>query len=153
MTPFQYGFIDGSYQGTTAVLRMAAAFFADRRGRYKEVAAAGYGVSAITKLILLAVKTWPLIALSIIVDPIGKGVRTAARDALIRFNSSREDLATSFGVHRALDACGAMLGPLVAFALLAASGNQYDPIFVASFCFALIGLAVLTFFVENPGGE
>jgi hypothetical protein len=56
-------------------------------------------------------------------------------------------------VHRALDAAGAMLGPLIAFLMLAAIPRAYDLIFVASFCFAVIGLAVLVLFVRAPAAE
>ena len=61
----------------------------------------------------------------------------------------QKELATAFGVHRALDTAGAMLGPLVAFGLLALAPGAFDAIFVVSFCVALIGLGVLTLFVEN----
>ena len=64
------------------------------------------------------------------------------RDAMIALSSPPEELATAFGVHRALDTAGAMLGPLVAFGLLALAPGAFDAIFVVSFCVALIGLIV-----------
>jgi MFS family permease len=58
-------------------------------------------------------------------------------------------LATAFGVHRALDAFGALAGPLLAFAMLAVAPRSFDRVFVVSFSFALVGLAIITLFVEN----
>src|SRR5205823_340785 len=78
-----------------------------------------------------------------------KGVRTAPRDALISLSSPRGALATAFGVHRALDTAGALLGPLLAFVLLALVPGAFDAVFVVSFCAAVLGLGVLLLFVEN----
>ena len=82
-------------------------------------------------------------------DRIGKGIRTAPRDALISLSSRREGLGLAFGVHRALDTTGAMLGPLVAFALLAISPEGYDAIFIVSFLVAVLGVAVLVLMVDR----
>jgi predicted MFS family arabinose efflux permease len=90
-----------------------------------------------------------LLAATLFVDRTGKGIRTAPRDALISLSSDKQTLGTSFAVHRALDTCGAMIGPLVGFGVLALIPNGFDVVFLASLCFALIGLGVLTLFVEN----
>jgi MFS family permease len=150
MSAFQFGVLDGLYQGTAALVRVAGGLAADRWRRHKEVAAVGYGLSAACKLGLLAAGTaWTGLAGVIMLDRAGKGVRTAPRDALISLSSPRDNLATAFGVHRALDTAGALLGPLVAFGLLAVAPAGYDAVFVASFCAALVGLGVLVLFVEN----
>jgi len=153
-SPLQFGLFDGMYQAMTAFLRSAGAAIADRRRRYKEVAAFGYALSAGCKLGLLAVgSAWIASTAILFTDRIGKGVRTAPRDALISFSSRREDLAWVFGVHRALDTIGAMLGPFVAFLLLWNAPGSFDSVFVTSFCFAVVGLAVLVLFVENRRGQ
>jgi len=150
MAPLEFGIIDGLYQGTASLVRLAGGYVADRWYRYKEVAAAGYALSAFCKLgVLLAGSIFGVLTTVIILDRTGKGIRTAPRDALISLSSPREGLATAFGVHRALDTAGAMLGPLVAFGLLALAPDAFEMVFVASFGFALIGLAVLTLFVQN----
>jgi MFS family permease len=150
LSPVQYGVVDGLYQGASALVRIASGFLADRFRRYKEIAAAGYGLSAVCKLGLLAVgSTWTAISGVVLLDRTGKGIRTAPRDALISLSSPRDGLGTAFGVHRALDTTGAMLGPLVAFGLLALAPLGFDAIFIVSFCFALIGWAILMFFVQN----
>lgn len=150
LTPLQIGIVDGLYQGAAAVARLAGGFLADRWQRNREVAAVGYGLSAICKLGLLLVGgTWSLLSAVIALDRVGKGIRTAPRDALISLSSARERLGLAFGVHRALDTAGALLGPLIAFAALAFLPGGYDLVFVASFFIALTGVAALLIFVRN----
>src|SRR5512132_594771 len=150
LSPLQFGFIDGMYQGATALVRLLGGLLADRKERHKEVAATGYGASALCKLGLVAVGgAWLGTTAVLLVDRLGKGIRSAPRDALISLDSERAGLARSFGVHRALDTVGAMLGPLVAFVLLAQLPGQYNTVFLVSFSIALIGLGILVLFVEN----
>jgi len=150
--PLQYGAIDGVYNGVAvALLGLAGGLIADRRRRHKEVAAAGYGISAACKLLLLAAGgAWGWITAVVAADRLGKGVRTAPRDALISLSSERQSMAASFAVHRTLDAGGSLLGPIVAFSLLAWLPGAYDAIWVTSFVFGILGLAVLYLFVESP---
>jgi MFS family permease len=148
MAPLSFGILDGLYQGTASLVRIASGYLADRGQRYKEVAVAGYALSALCKPgILLAGSAFAPLAGLLVIDRIGKGIRTAPRDAMISFSSPPAELATAFGMHRALDTAGAMLGPLVAFGLLSLAPHAFDAIFVVSFCIALIGLGVLTLFV------
>jgi len=144
LSPLAFGFIDGLYQGAAALLRVAAGIVADSRRKHKEVAVAGYAASAVCRLLILAAgAAWSTIAAVVALDRLGKGIRTAPRDALIARSTSKESLATAFGVHRSLDAAGAMLGPIVAFALLAAVPNRFDLLFTASFGFAILGVGAL----------
>ena len=150
LTPFQFGIVDGLYHGVTALLRLASGVAVDRGGRCKEIAIAGYGASAVSRLALLAAgASWPLIAGVVALDRAAKGARAVPRDVLISLSSRPDGLATAFGVHRALDSAGAMLGPLVALGILAALPNAFDVVFVASFSVAIVGLGVLALFVTN----
>jgi len=108
MSPLQYGAIDGIYNGIAVViLSLTGGYLADRTRRYKEVAACGYGMSALCKLLLLVVgAVWGWIAAVIAIDRLGKGLRTAPRDALISLSTPAPFLAGAFAVHRALDAGG-----------------------------------------------
>jgi MFS family permease len=149
-TPLQYGVIDGIYQGASALARLAGGVAADRRRRHKQVAALGYAISAACKIgMALAGQTLAGLGALVFADRTGKGIRTAPRDALISLSSRPEGLGLAFGVHRALDTAGAMLGPLVAFALLTLAPRRFDAVFVVSFLFALVGLAILVLFVRN----
>jgi MFS family permease len=157
-SPLAFGVIDGIYNGATAVVRLASGFIGDRWRRHKEVAAAGYGISAVCKLLLLMVGTAvSAIGAVVLLDRAGKGIRTAPRDAMISLSTPKQELGTAFGVHRAMDTTGAMIGPLLAFALLAVAPLAFDSIFLISFCFALLGFAILVLFVDGrrtaPGAE
>ena len=148
-TPLQFGVVDGLQQGAAALVRVAGGFAADRTRRHKEVAWVGYAISAFSRLGLLVAQSVSALGALVFLDRTGKGIRTAPRDALISLSSERDELGTAFGVHRALDTAGAMLGPLIAFILLWLAPGEFDAIFVASFSVALIGLAVLALYVEN----
>jgi MFS family permease len=153
LSPLGFGAIDGLYQSVGSLARWIGGAAADRWRRHKEVAAAGYALSAASKIGLLAAGgAWTAIAGVIALDRIGKGVRTAPRDALISLSSPPARLATAFGVHRALDAVGALLGPLAAFSILAFSPAAFDRVFVVSLSAALVGLGILVLFVDNVPG-
>jgi MFS family permease len=150
-TPLQYGIVDGLYQGAAALVRFAGGYLGDLRRRHKGIASVGYGVSAFCKIGLAAVgSAFGAISAIIMLDRAGKGLRTAPRDAMISMSSEPENLGTSFGVHRALDTTGALIGPLIAFGLLSLAPLAFDTLFVVSFCFALAGLGVLVLLVREP---
>ncbi|MET0603671.1 MAG: MFS transporter [Baekduia sp.] len=153
LNPLQIGVLNGIQQGGSAFARLIFGFVADRMSRYREVAGIGYGLSAICKLGLLATTAFgPLMAV-LLIDRTGKGIRTAPRDAMISLSTPQDELGTAFGVHRAMDTCGAMLGPLLGFALLALTPHEYHGIFLVSFCFALIGVAILLLLVDDPARD
>ncbi|TQM79589.1 MFS transporter [Saccharothrix saharensis] len=148
----QFGLLDGLYTGATAVLRLVGGHVSDRTHRHKAVAAVGYGLSAVTKLIFPLVGASAFgIGATMAADRAGKGLRTAPRDALISLATPPDRLGAAFGVHRSMDTVGALLGPLVTFLLLYSIGTVAGPVFVVSACFAAVGLIVLVAFVrENP---
>lgn len=149
-SPLVLGAIDGLYRGAAAIVQVGSGFVSDRWQRHKEVATIGYGLSAICKVGLVAVgSSIGAIGAIVSVDRVGKGLRTAPRDALISLSSTKEALATSFGVHRAMDSAGAMLGPLIGFGVLLAAPARFDAVFVVSTLFAFLGLAVLVLAVQG----
>ncbi|KGN41242.1 major facilitator transporter [Knoellia aerolata DSM 18566] len=149
LSPAQFGLVDGLYRGVAGVSTMAAGVLSDWLRRPKLVASVGYGLSAVTRPMLLLASTAVGVAGLISVDRVGKGIRTAPRDAMIATASHPSDLGYNFGVHRALDTIGAMLGPLVAFGVLMLVPGQFDAVFVVSAAFGFVGLAVLVLLV--PG--
>jgi MFS family permease len=153
-SPLEFGFLDGIYQGAAvAFLSLGSGVLADRWRRQKEVATVGYALSALGKIALLAAgSVWTLVAGILALDRVGKGIRTAPRDAMISLSSPRDKLATAFAVHRGLDACGAVFGPLAAFLLLRSLPGAFDLVLVVSFCIALAGLGVISLLVNKPGG-
>ncbi|NML15986.1 MFS transporter [Azohydromonas caseinilytica] len=151
LSPAQYGLIDGIYNGfAIALLALLAGWLADRHARQKELALAGYGLSTLCKLVLLVASSWSALLWVVGLDRAGKGLRSAPRDALISLNTPAGQYAGAFAVHRALDACGSLLGPVVGFILLAQLPGAFDAVWVTSFVFGLLGVAVLWFFVPRP---
>ncbi|MFF7300477.1 MFS transporter [Streptomyces sp. NPDC008265] len=145
----QLGALDSLHTGATALFRIGGGYAADRFGHSKAVATSGYALSALTKLAFPAVGSAPAIGALVAADRIGKGIRTAPRDALITSAVPAADLGRAFGVHRALDTCGALLGPLIAFAVLLAVPGGYDTAFQVSFCLAAVGVVVIVAFVRR----
>jgi MFS family permease len=144
--PVAYGFVDGIYQGTSSLVRVLGGWWSDRSGRPKLVAGLGYGVSAVSRVLLLPVVGVAALTGVIALDRLGKGLRTGPRDAMIAGASTPERLGRNFGVHRALDTAGAVAGPLLAFGVLAvvpAGLAGYRAVFVLSIAAAVAGLAVL----------
>ncbi|MFF5011711.1 MFS transporter [Streptomyces sp. NPDC001165] len=151
LSPLGFGLLDGIYNGFSALVRLAGGHLADRGGgRHKWVAGFGYGISALCKPLLLVAHSLTPIGLILAADRTGKGLRTAPRDALISLSSTPKTRGRAFGVHRAMDTAGALLGPLVAFLILRATVDGYDAVFTVSFCVAVFGVLVLVLFV--PGG-
>ncbi|MEU1075885.1 MULTISPECIES: MFS transporter [unclassified Streptomyces] len=152
LSPLQFGFLDGMFNGATALVRLLGGRLADRGGRHKRVAGAGYLLSTLSRLgLLLAGGATAGIAAALAADRLGKGIRTAPRDALISLSGPPQTLGRSFGVHRAMDTTGALLGPLAAFAVLQATTDAYDAVFVVSFCTGLLGVVLLAVYV--PGAS
>jgi Na+/melibiose symporter and related transporters len=144
-----YGFLEGLHQGISAVVRIAAGYTADRSNHPKPVALAGYGLSVVARIGLLFVQGFTGITAIVGVDRIGKGIRTAPRDAMIQESSQPEHLARSFGLHRMLDTIGATIGPLLAFVVLLFVPGGYRVVFVVSLAAAVLGVAVLGLIVPN----
>lgn len=151
LSPFAYGVVDGLYQGVATFVRVGGGIAADMSGRPKAVAVSGYGLSAVCKLALLPITSGAALAAVVAVDRTGKGIRTAPRDAMIAGSTQPDVLGRAFGVHRAMDTAGALAGPLIAFAILAAIPNGFNEVFLVSFAAALVGLAVLVFLVRGVG--
>ncbi|MFT3788585.1 MAG: MFS transporter [Tepidisphaeraceae bacterium] len=120
-TPAILGLIDGVAEGGSSLLRWAAGAVSDRFAKRKPFVVAGYSISAVSKplmgLAALAIG-WPLFFGAKVLDRMGKSVRTSARDALIADSTPQEDRGRAFGVHRAMDTAGAVVGPLIAALLL-----------------------------------
>ncbi len=141
----QVAFIDGLYQSAAAIIRLLAAHWAERWQRVKLIALCGYALSFVAKLLLWLSLNYGFIAVlfSLLLDRLGKGIRTAPRDTLIANQVNHCTLGKAFGVHRTMDAFGALVGPFIASALLAYYNERYDLLFLVSAGFGLLGLWVL----------
>jgi len=108
------GLIDGVAEATASILKLFSGWLSDRIGGRKWLAVFGYGVSAITKPFFYIASSWGLVAGVRWADRVGKGIRTAPRDALVADSVTPQTRGIAFGFHRAMDTAGAMLGILIA---------------------------------------
>lgn len=150
-SPLAFGLFQGAYELANSLLRLVGGTIADRTRRPKETAAAGYGLSTLTRVGLLgsAVAGLPAVPF-LIADRLGKGLRTGPRDAMISLATPESSWGTAFGIHRTLDAAGALIGPLLAFAILLALPGSFESVFLFSVGFGLLGFAVIMTWVRNP---
>lgn len=149
LSTIAYGVVDGLYQGVSALVRIAGGWAADRSDHPKWVALVGYGLSCVARVGLLLATGAGAISAVVTADRIGKGIRTAPRDAMISAATPTADLGRAFGVHRMLDTVGAALGPLIAFVVLWAIPDGYLTVMVISLAFAVVGVALLGLLVPD----
>ena len=141
------GLIEGMADLSASSLTYLAGWLSDRSGRRKWFVIAGYGFSTLAKSILLLSSSIAGLAVFRIIERLGKGFRGAPRDAWLSSISGQATRGYAFGVHKALDKAGAVLGPLVAYALLSwlgESASAYATLFVVAFVPAVISVWVLT---------
>ncbi len=120
-SPALLGLIDGIAEGSSSVVRWLAGAMSDRFRRRKPFVVAGYSISALSKPVMglcANVGGWPLFLLGRSCDRLGKSIRTSARDALIADSTEPRYRGLAFGLHRAMDTCGAVVGPLLAVLIL-----------------------------------
>ncbi|MET9088789.1 MFS transporter [Streptomyces sp. NPDC004237] len=148
-SPLGFGTLDGVYNGVSALVQLTGGHLADRVRNHKLLAGLGYGLSALCKPLLLFAGSIGTLGTVLALERTGKGLRTAPRDAMISLSTPAARQGRAFGVHRAMDTTGAMLGPLAAFLILRAAADGYDAVFGVSACVAVLGVLVLVLFV--PG--
>ena len=143
------GLIEGIAESTASILRVFSGWFSDRLRRRKPFMVVGYGLSALSKAVLAASFHWAMVLGGRFLDRFGKGIRTAARDALISESSEAQYRGSVFGFHRAIDTMGALLGPLVALVLL----NKFDQnirfVFYLAVIPGIIGILLLATCVKD----
>ncbi len=104
------GLIEGIAEATSSVLKLFSGWLSDKLGQRKWLAVIGYGLSAITKPFFYIANSWGLIAGVRWADRVGKGIRTAPRDALVADSVTADQRGVAFGLHRTMDTAGAVLG-------------------------------------------
>ncbi len=112
------GLIDGVAEMTASLLKVFSGWLSDRLRARKWLAVVGYGLSAISKPFFYWASSWGLIAAVRWTDRVGKGIRTAPRDALVADSVSEEHRGLAFGFHRAADTAGAVVGVLIAMVIV-----------------------------------
>jgi MFS family permease len=112
------GLIEGLAETTASVLKVFSGWFSDRLGKRKWLTVAGYGISTLAKPFLYFATSWSWVLGVRFADRVGKGIRTAPRDALIADSIDESQRGLSFGVHRAMDTAGAFTGLFIAAAVV-----------------------------------
>jgi MFS family permease len=108
------GLIEGLAEATASILKLFSGWLSDRLGGRKWLAVIGYGLSAVTKPFFYFANSWEVVAGVRWIDRVGKGIRTAPRDALVADSVTKETRGLAFGFHRAMDTAGAMIGIIIA---------------------------------------
>lgn len=147
------GLIEGIADSASSLLDIFVGYLSDLRGQRKDFVIAGYGVSSLSKFGIALSTTWPLILVCRAADRLGKSVRTPPRDALIAASAAPAVRGRAFGLHRAMDTMGAVVGPILAYAILSAMGSTgaaYRTVFLLAAIPAFLVLVVIFFFVKEP---
>ena len=146
--PLVLGLVEGTAEAAAGISKYLAGRWSDRLGR-KPFIATGYGMAALGKVIVAAAYVWPVVLLGRVTDRLGKGVRSAPRDALIASSVPREAYGRAFGFHRTGDTLGAVIGPLLALVALNVLNGDVRAALRWAVVPALISVA-LVFFVREP---
>lgn len=139
------GLIEGVAVGASTAIGGLSGWFSDRIGRRKPLAFAGYSLTAVTRPVIAAAQVWPVVLAARFVERFGKGIRNAPRDALLAESTPQQHRGRAFGFERAMDSAGAVIGPLLALALVGWMGLGARSIFLISgIPGALAALLILT---------
>lgn len=141
------GLIEGLAEVTAGLLKGYFGVLSDRLGKRSIFVVLGYGLSALAKPLPGIIPNTLTVLFSRITDRIGKGVRTAPRDALLA-SYSKNNTGAVFGFHRAMDTLGAVIGPLLALLMLNLLKLNYQTIFIIAFVPSLIAV-ILTLYIKD----
>jgi MFS family permease len=147
------GFIEGTAEALSYVLRSVSGIFSDKFRKRKSLVLVGYGLSNVVKP-LFAIARTPLDVFVVRVsDRVGKAVRTPPRDALLSESVSDRRRGAAFGLHRALDQSGAIVGPVIASTVMLILGLTLRDVFWLTLIPGAIALLILLFVVKERFGD
>ena len=156
------GTIEGLAESISSLLKLFAGYLSDRLEKRKLLVVAGYSVASIARPLLAFAQTWTQVLAIRLTDRIGKGIRTAPRDAMIADTVRIEQRGIAFGFHRAMDHAGAVVGPIIGYLLVivfvanakSPTIGEFSKIFLAASVPALIAVLVAIFLMrESPQQE
>lgn len=142
------GLIGGFGESVASILKVFSGYWSDRLGRRKALVASGYATSSMSKLFFPFIPSWSYLLLLKPLERVGKGLRTAPRDAIIADSVSTEVRGRGFGLHRTLDTSGALLGSVLAFIFFWFLGWGFRTIFLIAAGIAFLALVPLIFVKE-----
>jgi MFS family permease len=149
-SPLVLGLIEGLAEGTAALMKLVSGAWSDRLGRRKPLIVAGYALGALSKPLFPLAGSAATVLAARLVDRVGKGIRGAPRDALIADLTVPEQRGAAYGLRQSLDTAGAVLGPLIAVALMAAFSGDMRAVFAVAVIPAFAAVLVLVVAVREP---
>ena len=123
------GLVEGVAESTASLVKIASGWWSDRVRRRKPLMIAGYGLSSLTRPFIALALTGGQVLAARFIDRIGKGIRTAPRDALLAASVLPDQRGAAFGLQRMMDNAGAVVGPLLAWVVLSQFGSGYRTVF------------------------
>jgi MFS family permease len=143
------GLVEGLAEAAASLTRLVAGRLADRYPR-RRLVGSGYTLAALGKVLIALAQVWPAVLVGRSVDRLGKGIRGAPRDSLLVEGVPLDARGRVFGVHRAADTAGAVIGPLVGLALYELAGHQIRPLLVIAVVPAVASALLVLAVHENP---
>ena len=143
------GAIEGFAESTASLLKLVSGWWSDRIGRRKPLVVLGYGIASFVRPFTAIAQTATQVLAIRVTDRVGKGLRSSPRDALLADSVDPSQRGRAFGFHAAADNAGAVLGPLVAFALIKWGGLSLRSVFWVAAIPAIIAFVVLVVAVKE----
>jgi MFS family permease len=147
------GLVEGAAEAANSVLKIASGRLADRSPVKRPLVLAGYFLSSAVRPLIALAQSWPHVFTVRLVDRVGKGIRTAPRDAMLAGWATPSTRGKVFGFHRAMDHAGAVLGPLLATAFLLAYPGAYRTLFALALVPGAVAVALIFFVREEAPSE
>ncbi len=143
------GLISGLGESIASLFKMIAGYWSDKFKKRKPFVVFGYFISSIGKFLFTFARTWPHVLLLRMTERFGKGVRSAPRDAILAASTTKDKRGKGFGIHRAMDSGGAVLGAIITFVLFWYFRLSFKSIFLIAGIIAFFSLFPLFFLKEE----
>lgn len=143
------GIVEGAAEAVNSLVKLWSGRAADRATSKRPLVLAGYSISSIVRPLIALAQSWTHVFAVRVVDRVGKGIRSAPRDALLAATATPETRGRVFGFHRAMDHAGAVLGPLLATAFLFFYPDRYRTLFALTLIPGLVAMALILFVRED----
>ena len=145
---FAVGLVEGAAEATASLIKVVSGYWSDKIRRRKPFVMFGYSVSSLTKPLFAFANVWPIVLSIRVIERIGKGLRSAPRDAIVAESVDESVRGKAFGFQRSLDGLGSVLGGVLAFLLLPVLG--FKNVFLLAFLPGIITIFIL-FFIQEKG--
>ena len=145
------GVVEGLAEATASIAKVFSGALSDWLAKRKQLVVLGYGLAALTKPLFALAPTVGWVLGARLADRVGKGIRGAPRDALLADMTPPDVRGASFGLRQTLDTVGAFVGPLLAILAMSLSGGSFRTVFWLAVIPAVLCVAVLILFVQEPG--